>query len=188
MVIVDEISFASPKDILNLHEKLHQLKQVSGTEKYGGLHVIFTGDFSQLELVNGIPLYRQPDFVPWHAWVNCYIELTDQHHFKEDLVFGNVMKHIREGRPTLADIAYLNTCIVDDNHPTAPRLNDLPHDMAYAVYQNTDRVAINNGIFAEHINNTHSSNKLIPPPEHTLIIRSNDMTWKSNGQPFGESA
>jgi hypothetical protein len=138
MVIVDEISFASPKDILNLHEKLHQLKQVSGTEKYGGLHVIFTGDFSQLEPVNGIPLYRQPDFVPWHAWVNCYIELTGQHRFKEDTVFGNVMKRIREGCPTLADIAYLNTRIVDGDHPTALRLNDLPHNMAYAVYQNTD--------------------------------------------------
>ena len=38
MVIVDEISFASATDILNLHEKLRQLKQVR-TEKCSGLHV-----------------------------------------------------------------------------------------------------------------------------------------------------
>jgi hypothetical protein len=62
---VDEISFASSSDILNLHEKLTQLKELAG-QKYDGLHVIFTGDFSQLEPVNGTPLYNEPNFAHWH--------------------------------------------------------------------------------------------------------------------------
>jgi ATP:corrinoid adenosyltransferase len=42
MIIVDEISFASSSDIFNLHDKLTQLRELAG-QKYGGLHVIFTG-------------------------------------------------------------------------------------------------------------------------------------------------
>jgi hypothetical protein len=188
MLIVDEISFASASDILKLHEKLRQLKQAPPNYKYGGLHVIFTGNFSQLEPVNGKPLYHEPNFAPWHAWVNCFMELTGQHRFKNDPEFGNVLKRIREGCPTPEDIAYLNTRTVNSENSNAPSTSDLPNNLAYAVYQNVDRVSINNGIFAEHIKNTHSSNKLVPAPFHTLIIRSDDMTWKTNGKPFGASA
>jgi hypothetical protein len=34
--------------------------------------------------------------------------------------------------------------------------------LAYAVYRNLDRAAINNGIFAEHIKHTHSNDKSNP--------------------------
>jgi hypothetical protein len=113
MVIVDEISFASSSNIFNLHNKLTQLKELAG-QKYGGLHVIFTGDSSsQLEPVNGTPLYHEPSFAPWHDWINCYVELTGQHHFKDDPEFGNILKRIREGCPTAEDIAMINTHIVN---------------------------------------------------------------------------
>ena len=187
MIIVDEISFASSSDIFNLHEKLGQLKQVVN-QRYSGIHVIFTGDFSQLEPVNGIPLYNEPTFAPWHDWINCYVELTGQHRFKDDPEFGNILKRIREGRPTAEDIAKLNTRIVNGDYPNAPTMADLPHNLAYAVYRNVDRAAINNGIFAEHIRQTHSSDKSVRPPDHTLIIRSDNLTWKTNGKPFGPSA
>ena len=187
MVIVDEISFASSSDIFNLNDKLTQLKELAG-QKYGGLHVIFTGDFSQLEPVNGTPLYHEPNFAPWHDWINCYVELTGQHRFKDDPEFGNILKRIREGCPTAEDIATINTRIVNGDYPNAPSMADLPNNLAYAVYRNLDRAAINNGIFAEHIKHTHSSDKSNPPPSHTLIIRSDDLTWKANGKQFGALA
>ena len=137
MIIVDEISFASSNDIMNLNETLGQLKQVI-RERYGGLHVIFTGDFSQLEPVNGIPLYREPSFAPWHEWINCFVELTGQHRFKNDPEFGRVMKQIHDGCPTAEDIAYLNTRIINGDHPNAPMMEDVPYNVAYAVYKNTD--------------------------------------------------
>ena len=65
---VYDLEYAS-SDIFNLHDKLTQLKELAG-QKYGGLHVIFTGDFSQLEPVNGTPLYHEPNFAPWHDWIN----------------------------------------------------------------------------------------------------------------------
>ena len=73
MIIIDEISCATVADILNLHEKLCLLKESIRT-RYSGLHVILTGDFSQLEPVNSIPLYHETNFAPWHEWINCFVD------------------------------------------------------------------------------------------------------------------
>ena len=186
MLIIDEISFASSTDLLKLNESLRKLKQVH--DKYGGLHIVFSGDFSQLEPVNGTPLYHQPDFAPWHDWINCFIELTGQHRFKLNPEFGDVMQRLHDGCPTTEDIALLNSRVINGDHPDAPTDADLPNNLAYAVYRNVDRVAINNGIFAEHVKSTHSIDKTVPPPAHTLIIRSDDLTWHSNGNQFSRSA
>jgi hypothetical protein len=45
-----------------------------------------------------------------------------------------------------------------------------------------------NCIFAEHIKHTHSTDTSFWTPDHTLIIQSDDLTWKTNGKPFGASA
>jgi hypothetical protein len=102
--------------------------------KFGNLHIIFTGDFSQLEPITGFPLYYETNFLMWHDWVNCFIELTGQHRFKTDLLFGAIMHRIHEGCPTIADIALLNSRVLNGNHPDAPTTQDLPVDMSYAVY------------------------------------------------------
>ena len=51
--------------------------------------IIFVGDFSQLEPIQGEPL---PDFRPWHDWVNCYMELQGYHRFAHDTLYSNIMK------------------------------------------------------------------------------------------------
>jgi hypothetical protein len=60
--------------------------------------------------------------------------------------------------------------------------------MSYAVYQNADKSAINNGIFAEHIKETHLISPSISPPLHTIVIHSDDLMWKSNNKSFGPTA
>ena len=98
------------------------------------------------------------------------------------------MNRIRNGVPTEADIALLNTRVINGDHESAPRIQDLPATLSYAVYRNVDKCAINNGIFAEHIRNTHSTDQRKPMPNHTLIIRSDQLSWKSNQKPFGPTA
>jgi hypothetical protein len=45
----------------------------------------------------------------------------------------------------------------------------LPNNLVYAVYRNLDHAVINtNGIFAEHIKHTHSTDKSVRTPDHTL--------------------
>jgi hypothetical protein len=187
LVIIDEISFASSGDLDKLNTTLQALKETD-RKKYGNLHIIFTGDFSQLEPVSGRPLYQETNFAMWHDWVNCFIELTGQHRFKDDPSYGDIMTRLHGGYPTADDIALLNSRVLDGDHPDAPKTCDLPADMSYAVYRNVDKSAINNGIFAEHIRKTHSTNPTAPIPMHTLVIRSDDLTWKSNKQQFGPTA
>jgi hypothetical protein len=183
LVIVDEISFATSADLQKLNEKLGLLKEAR-RQKYGGLHMVFTGDFAQLEPVTGYPLYYETNFSIWHDWINCFIELLGRHRFKDDPEFGDIMMRLHDGCPTDADIERLNMRVVGANHPNAPRYSDLPGDLTYAVYQNRNRSAINNAIFAEHIKKTHSTDPNKSPPSHTLIVRSDDVTWAFNNQQF----
>jgi ATP:corrinoid adenosyltransferase len=187
LVIIDEISFANADVLTKLHIQLQALKEVHG-EKFGNLHVIFTGDFCQLEPVTGHPLYYETNFAIWHDWVNCFIELTGQHRFKKDPSFGAIMNRIHNGCPTTADIALLNSRVLNGTHPASPKEQDLPDDVSYAVYRNADKSAINNGVFAEHLKKTHSTNPSAPIPVHTLVVRSDELTWKYNKKAFGPTA
>jgi len=187
LVIIDEISFATSADLQKLNDKLQRLKQTIN-QKYGDLHIVFTGDFSQLEPVSDYPIYYESNCALWHDWVNCFVELTGQHRFKDDPAFGAIMKRIREGCPTENDINILNSRVLNGDHPDSPTTDDLPDDLAYAVYTNKNKAAINNGIFAEHIRKTHSTDPNVKPPMHTLVIRSDDLTWSSNKKAFGAMA
>jgi hypothetical protein len=98
------------------------------------------------------------------------------------------MKRMHDGDTTNDDIDVLNSRVIGGDHPDSPTMEDIPDDVAYAVYRNVDKSAINNGVFAEHIKKTNSTNPLNPPPFHTLIVRSDDLTWKSNKRAFGKNA
>ena len=50
LLIIDEISFASKTDFQMMHKQLGKLKQEIN-KKFGGLNIIFSGDFWQLESV-----------------------------------------------------------------------------------------------------------------------------------------
>jgi ATP:corrinoid adenosyltransferase len=150
LLIIDEISFTSLDILIKLNTKLQALKE-KNRSKYRKIHIIFMHDFSQLEPVTGYPLYYEINFAMWHDRVNCFIELTGQHQFKTDPAFGAIMKQVNGGCPTVGNIATLNSRVLNGNHHDAPTTQDLPSDMSFAVYQNADKSAINNSIFAEHI-------------------------------------
>ena len=178
LLIVDEVSFASKEVIANLHQTLCKLKQRRLGEKYGGLHVVFAGDFSQLEPVGSLPLYCVPNFAIWHDWMNSFIELKGQHRYSGDRTYGNIMKRFREGKPTHEDIECLNSRVVDQIATEDGTLR-LPHDIAYAVYTNRRRSQINNAVFNNHLQMYHSQT-FGPPPPGTIIIKADNVQWKTN--------
>jgi hypothetical protein len=53
--------------------------------------------------------------------------------------------------------------------------DDLPDDVVYATSTNKDRMAINDGIFAKHLENTSSKNPNNLPPSHTICIKAGDL-------------
>ena len=136
MLVIDEISFASKDDFKELHNKLRQLKQCPHLP-YGGLNIIFAGDFRQLEPVGmgKKPVYTE-DCPEFKDWVNCFIELHGMHRFKDDPEWGYLLFRFRDGEMTLADIDTINERRVVDSQ------TDIPNDIKYSTYFNRDRDSI----------------------------------------------
>ena len=142
LLIVDEVSFASKEDFATLNQRLRRLKQRLD-DRYGGLHVIFAGDFRQLEpFGEGKKAVYKENCIEFKDWVNCFIELEGMHRFDDDPEWGLLLLRLRDGTLTLDDIDEINKRVVTDNV-------DIPDDMRYATYKNCERDSINTALFEE---------------------------------------
>jgi len=188
LVIIDEISFAKGSEILTLHKQLSALKEAR-SKKYGGLNIVFAGDFRQLKPVGEKSLYEDTGLAQWHDWVNCFIKLCGNHRFGNDPEYGEVCKRFRDGVPTDNDFEYMNERVLNVQQPDGtwtnpggPTIADAPSDTAYAIPKNQDRCAINDNIFAKHLQKTHFKDDAISPPKHTIIIRSDNISYRVKGE------
>ncbi|KAG7366861.1 PIF1-like helicase [Nitzschia inconspicua] len=112
LVIVDEISFASVEDVDVLNQKMKQI--VDNTmAPFGGVPVVFSGDFTQLSPVGGIPPYRQDESAEWRQSINVFMELKTNHRFGKDLVWGGgLLGRFRDHGPTTDEVATINARVV----------------------------------------------------------------------------
>jgi Helitron helicase-like domain at N-terminus/PIF1-like helicase len=185
MVIIDEISFASKADITLINSKLGKLKQ-KPYQRFGGVNLVFCGDFRQLEPVgaNKRPIYC--DNVPeFRDWINCYIELRGIWRFKNDLPWGRLLHRIRNGSVTKNDIIKINNQI---------RKNKIiPAEIRYACYHNIDRDAINTAIFEERLKSwyrvSNNSNGFLIIFSDNIYVKDSNNVYKRLYRPkhFWES-
>ena len=145
LLIIDEISFASKSDFQMMHKQLGKLKQVIN-KKFGGLNIIFSGDFRQLEPVGRgkLPIYKDNNRPYFIDQVNCYIELNGMYRFKRDVRWGKLLMRMWNGELTKEDVESINTKLV-----TVHKSRHLPKDLRYATYFNRDRDATNMVLFEE---------------------------------------
>jgi len=180
LVIIDEISFSNRSEIEKADVNLRALKE-NDNYKFGGVDVVFAGDFTQLTPVQGKPIYLEKDFIIWDEWVHTFLELRTNHRFTKDPVWGQTLSRFRKDGPTEQDIQRINSRVI--NIPKGPKEIDIPKNVTYATKTNVDRMAINDGIFAAHIRATHSTNPSIPPPEHTICIKASKLQWWKSISP-----
>lgn len=140
LLVIDECSFKSDGDYKKAHENLKQCMQ-EHYKMYGGLNIVFAGDFSQLEPVKKDPIYKDDNYCPeFHGALNCFIELNGKWRFLKDPVYGEMMSRMRQGEPTVEDIEAINEeCHVSNKAP--------PTNIQIASYTNKDRDAINAALF-----------------------------------------
>ena len=199
LLIVDEISFASKDILIKLNEKLNILRQAEGGSRFGGICIVFAGDFSQLPPVQAAPLYTIDDLEMWHEWVNTFLELNGNHRYKDDEEWGEILQMFRKNGPTPQQLARINQRVIDPiNNPNGPTEEDIPDNATYAVATNIDRNAINDGIFSLHLQNTHhlqhpSEGSEYFVPDHAIVIKGSDLQWKKPGKgrnyaPFNKVA
>ena len=148
MVIIDEISFASDSNLIKIDKHMRLLRDEPG-KRYGGVHMVFAGDYRQLEPVRGTPIYKS-DKIRIREFVNVYLELNGMHRFKEDPEWGRILKKFRDGTITLDDIN-----IVNRNHHQSQL--ELPEGVHIACHKNQDRDAKNAAAFHRHALATHQA-------------------------------
>ncbi len=103
-LIVDEVSFMSDKNLNTLDVKL---KEIGNKAKpFGRFSIIFAGDFCQLEPVGSTEFNLLFSSLSSRHWDNCIdaiIILDNDHRFKEDPEYGQMLKRMWNGDLTTED-------------------------------------------------------------------------------------
>ena len=106
ILIIDEVSFLDEHNLMKLDKHLKILKE-NNQLLYGGIQIIFVGDFFQMLPVRGSPLFKNTT-IQFNA-INKAVFLNTCHRFKNDEEYGMIMRRLRIGRITTDDIHKINT-------------------------------------------------------------------------------
>jgi hypothetical protein len=181
LIIVDEISFASASLLRDVNHALQFVTQKR--ENYGGISVLFSGDFCQLEPVGRDALYKETTLVEWHKWINTFVELKEGHRF-DDEEYTELLLRLRGGTLNDWDMNSLDKRVIGKKNRLY--LSDIPPNTQIACPTNRDRCAMNASTFVGHLQNTHEKNG--PPMSHTLIIKASNLKWHSNKKALTKTA
>ena len=139
MLIIDEVSFLDEDNLKRLDKHLRILKQ--NDDLYGGIHVVFVGDFFQLKPVQGKPLYKG-NTIQFSA-INKAVFLNISHRFDKDPDFGEIMRRFRIGKVTKNDLKRINTRYFESTNDSLPPITQ----SRCACYMNMEINAYNNVVF-----------------------------------------
>ena len=181
LLIVDEISFAREEQIDKMYSNFKILKE-DIHQHYGGINVVFCGDFRQLQPVNGNFIY-DTGCVSFEPVINMFIELNGLHRFSKDMQWGQLLRRFRNGNPTRADIEFLNKhCLYQSNALS------LPQDIQYATGNNRDRVAINVATFEQRCLRVAQMQNGKLTVDDGMLVLSDNIRLGNNGQPLSAAA
>ena len=116
-IIVDEVSMMDAKVMMQLNGTLNSLRgsnQEHDAKPFGGVNILFFGDFFPLPSVSKLDLWRnqlgrwQQGHDLWRS-LNAIVILTQQMRQAEDPRYAEAMGQLRIHKPTDEDIAMLNT-------------------------------------------------------------------------------
>lgn len=164
ILIVDEVSFFSKRDLQTLDRRLRRLKRRPDVQ-YGGVHIVFAGDLRQLEPVLAKPFYYEWSEC-WQGALNCALILDNNHRFKKDPEFGRLLGRIRSNTHTAADIKTINSRFVCN----ASDLPDQKEDVCYACSTNKERNSVSEGMFRTCIQQNPSVNSAEMPSDAVIVI------------------
>jgi hypothetical protein len=165
ILVIDEVSYFSSRDMENLDKKLRKLKMQPETV-YGGVSIVFAGDLHQLEPVGGAEPFYYTYNLRWHAAINCAVILESNHRFREDPEYGELLKRIRSNTHTQGDIETINSRFVENR-------DDLPsngEEVCYACAYNKERNSVSQGIFQAYIKSNPVIDSYEDPCDEVVVI------------------
>ena len=120
ILFIDEISKMDIMDFLKLDKYLRQIMAQFNPEAlnypFGGLNIVFCGDFSQLNPVGKKDvIYDQTRNALW-GMINRVVNLTMTNwRFLKDQQWGNLLQRMHHGEPTRGDMKLINSRVVGEN-------------------------------------------------------------------------
>jgi hypothetical protein len=171
VLIIDEISMADKRFFKTLDRNLRILTG-NRNALYGGVHIIFTGDFMQLAPVQGIPIYKDFDDILWHGSLNAAVFFDEKNHrFINDMLWGEILGRAQVGLPTDEDIDIMNQRLIQ-NIQLPTNVDCARTKVAYGCYSNRMRNFITNGCFLKFVaSDSPAFNSSGEPSQNTLIIK-----------------
>jgi hypothetical protein len=178
VVLIDEVSLMGAQLLCEIDHTLCFAKEVCN-EWFGGITVVFAGDYYQYPPVGGTPLYvplsvngRQTSDELLHrlgclAWktVDTVVELTEQQRMKGDPEYGAAMQRLHMRQYVLEDAALFNTRVIKGvSNPTGVDMGS-PDNISAAAIVSTNCM--------QEILNARKSHT--EGGEHILICASNDI-------------
>lgn len=121
IVVIDEVSFMSDTILKTLDRKLKEIKNRS--QPFGGFTIIFAGDFRQLEPIgvnDNELLFSSLSSQHWENCINAVIILDNEHRFKEDPEYGQMLKRMWSGDLTKEDRMRINTRVLGSSGVELP--------------------------------------------------------------------
>ena len=114
-MIIDEVSMLDCKLMSKLHKKLSSAKPSKEKINFGGVNIIFLGDFLQIPSVSPSRLYInnpkwQHGYDLWHA-LNAVIILYKQMRQADDLNYSQLLGRMRKRNLTNEDISFLHSLV-----------------------------------------------------------------------------
>ena len=152
VLICDEISFMTNDQLQNINRRLQEVFEC--TKQYGGLSIIFTGDFRQLhpKCDHNQLLYASKNR-NFEIALNAALVLDNKHRFKDDEAFGDMLKEMWFDDLSRQHKQAINKRVVRKGQLNMPDLLD--QDSHYACPTNIERNAIHAQNFKRHILQTH---------------------------------
>lgn len=126
IVLIDEVSLTSSQLLCEIDHALRVAKEMPN-DWFGGISVIFAGDFFQYPPVGGTPLYspiyashsaqttselmKRLGRLAWKS-VDTVVELNEQQRMKEDYEYGQAVQCLRIRRCIVEDVDMFNSRVI----------------------------------------------------------------------------
>lgn len=134
-LFIDEVSMVGARTLAQISKRLALAKANPDSDhSFGGLSVIFAGDFCQLPPVMEVKLYDFDEDRPTRGirpqntrgqelqmgisiWRNVatVVELTENYRQKSDPLYADILSRVRTGTVCDADIAVLKQCVIGNS-------------------------------------------------------------------------
>ncbi len=150
ILVIDEISMMT-SDLLEKIE--YVLRKIRGSnQSFGGVRLLFSGDFLQLEPVEGKNILGSPLIKDFE-----FINLGNNYRQKDDLRFQTLLNNLRVNELTEDDIQLIKTRIVDTSPEGTPRMYCTNKEVAMSNKGYSDSLESSEFVYNAKFSGTNAS-------------------------------